>query len=171
MFLGPMDYTPGAMLNASKNSFASIFERPMSLGTRCHQLAMYVVYESPLQMLADSPSNYLREPEMMEFLGPVPSVWDETKVLDARLGQYVLVARRNGREWYVGAMANWTGRDLEVDFSFLPAGNFWLEAYEDGVNAHRFASDYRKTKTQVNKGTRLRTTLAPGGGWAARIHP
>jgi len=171
MFLGPMDYTPGAMLNASKNSFASIFERPMSLGTRCHQLAMYVVYESPLQMLADSPSNYLREPETMEFLGPVPSVWDETKVLDARLGQYVLVARRNGRDWYVGAMANWTGRDLEVDFSFLPAGNFWLEAYEDGVNAHRFASDYRKTKTQINKGTRLKITLAPGGGWAARIHP
>jgi alpha-glucosidase len=171
MFLGPMDFTPGAMLNASRNSFAPIFERPMSLGTRCHQLAMYVVYESPLQMLADSPSDYMREPEMMEFLGPVPSVWDETKVLEASLGQYVLIARRNGKEWYVGAMANWTGRDLEVDFSFLPEGSFTMESYEDGVNANRFASDYKKTRIRVNKGTRLKITLAQGGGWAARVHP
>jgi alpha-glucosidase len=171
MFLGPMDFTPGAMLNASKNSFAPIFERPMSLGTRCHQLGMYVVFESPLQMLADSPSNYLREPEMMEFLGPMPSVWDDTKVLDARIGEYGLVARKSGRDWYLGAMANWTGRDLEVDFGFLPAGNFWLETYQDGVNADRLASDYKKTRIQVNKGTKLKITLASGGGWAARVHP
>jgi len=170
MFLGPMDFTPGAMLNASKKSFAQVFERPMSLGTRCHQLGMYVVFESPLQMLADSPSNYLREPEIMEFLAPVPSVWDETKVLDARIAEYALVARRNGRDWYVGAMTNWTGRDLEVDFSFLPAGTFWLEAYQDGVNADRMASDYKKTKTQITRDTKLKISLAPGGGWAARIH-
>ena len=171
MFLGPMDYTPGAMLNATKQTFAPIHEHPMAMGTRCHQLAMYVVFESPLQMLSDSPSNYLREPEAMEFLGPVPSVWDETKVLDARLGEYVLVARRNGRDWYVGAMTNWTGRDLEADFSFLPAGNFWLEAYQDGVNADRFAGDYRKTKIQITRASKIKLTLAPGGGWAARIHP
>ncbi len=103
MFLGPMDYTPGAMVNAQKASFVPIFEQPMSQGTRCHQLAMYVIYESPLQMLADNPSNYLKEPEMMEFLTPVPSVWDDTKVLDARIGDYLIVARRRGRDWYVGA--------------------------------------------------------------------
>ena len=171
MFLGPMDYTPGAMLNATKKTFAPIFERPMALGTRCHQLAMYVVFESPLQMLSDSPTNYMREPEAMEFLSPVPSVWDETKVLDAKIGEYVLVARRSGHDWYVGAMTNWTGRDLEVDLSFLPSGTFTMDAYQDGMNADRYASDYKRTKTQVNNGQKLKVTLAPGGGWAARIHP
>jgi alpha-glucosidase len=170
MFLGPMDFTPGAMLNASRANFAAIHDRPMSLGTRCHQLGMYVVFESPLQMLSDSPSNYLREPEMMEFLAPVPSVWDDTRVLDARIAEYALVARRSGKDWYVGAMTNWTPRDLEVDFSFLPAGTFWLEAYQDGVNADRMASDYKKTKTQITRDTKLKISLAPGGGWAARIH-
>jgi alpha-glucosidase len=169
MFLGPMDYTPGAMLNATKKTFAPIFERPMALGTRCHQLAMYVVFESPLQMLSDSPSNYLREPEAMEFLGPVPSVWDDTKVLDAKFGEYVLLARRRDQDWYAGAMSNWNGRELEVDFSFLPAGTYWLEAYQDGVNADRYAGDYKKTKTQISNSTKLKITLAPGGGWAARI--
>jgi alpha-glucosidase len=170
MFLGPMDFTPGAMLNASKENFAAIHDRPMSLGTRCHQLGMYVVYESPLQMLSDSPSNYLREPEAMEFLAPVPSVWDDTKVLDGKIAEYVLVARRSGHDWYVGAMNNWTARDLDVDFSFLPPGTFWLEAYQDGVNADRLASDYKKTKTQITRDTKLKISLAPGGGWAARIH-
>jgi alpha-glucosidase len=170
MFLGPMDFTPGAMLNASKANFAAIHDRPMSLGTRCHQLGMYVVFESPLQMLSDSPSNYMREPEMMEFLAPVPSVWDDTKVLDARIAEYALVARRSGKDWYAGAMTNWTARDLQVDFSFLPAGTFWLEAYQDGVNADRMASDYRKTRSQVTRDTKLKISLAPGGGWAARIH-
>jgi alpha-glucosidase len=171
MFLGPMDYTPGGMLNATKNTFAPIFNRPMALGTRCHQLAMYVVFESPLQMLSDSPSNYLREPEVMDFLGPVPSVWDDTKVLDARIADYVLVARRNGHDWYVGAMTDWTPRELEVDFSFLPEGNFQMEAFQDGVNADRQASDYKIVKTQVNKATKMKIKLALGGGWAARIVP
>src|SRR5271169_181811 len=127
MFLGPMDFTPGAMRNATKATFAPIFSQPMALGTRCHQLAMYVVFESPLQMLSDSPSNYMKEPEIMDFLGPVPSEWDETKVLDARIADYVVVARRNGRDWYIGAMTDWTARNLEIDLSFLPEGNFTME--------------------------------------------
>lgn len=172
MFVGPMDYTPGAMINSGRErNFAPVFERPMSLGTRCHQLAMYVVYESPLQMLADSPSNYLREPEMMEFLGPVPTVWDETKVLDARIADYLVVARRHGREWYVGAMTDWTARELELDFSFLPDGQFQMDSYQDGANAGRFGGDYKKTKSPVNKTTRLKIKLGEGGGWVARIHP
>jgi len=170
MFLGPMDYTPGAMRNATRTTFAAIRGQPMALGTRCHQLAMYVVYESPLQMLSDSPSNYLREPEAMEFLGPVPTEWDETKVLDARIADYVVVARRNGKEWYVGAMTDWTPRNLEIDLSFLPEGNFTMEAYQDGVNADRYASDYKKTTIQVNRTTKVKLPLASGGGWAARIH-
>ena len=170
MFLGPMDYTPGAMRNASKASFAPIFAQPMSLGTRCHQLAMYVVYESPLQMLADTPSNYLHEPEAMEFLAAVPTEWDDTKVLAAKIADYVVVARRSGRDWYVGAMTDWTPRSLDVDLSFLSEGTFTMEAYQDGVNADKFASDYKKTTVGVNQTTKLTIKLAPGGGWAARIH-
>lgn len=171
MFLGPMDYTPGAMRNATQATFAPIFRQPMALGTRCQQLAMYVVYESPLQMLSDSPSNYLREPEIMDFLGPVPTVWDDTRVLDAKIAEYVLLARRNGSDWYVGAMSDWTPRDLEVDLSFLPAGTFTMEAYQDGVNADRYASDYKRTVSQVTRASKFKIHLASGGGWAARIHP
>ena len=171
MFLGPLDYTPGAMRNATKATFAAINHQAMAMGTRCHQLAMYVVYEGPLQMLSDSPSNYLREPEAMEFLAAVPTEWDETKVLDAKIAEYVLVARRNGRDWYVGAMTDWTARDLELDLSFLPEGSFTMVAYQDGINADRYASDYKKTTSQVGKASKLKIHLAPGGGWAARIHP
>jgi alpha-glucosidase len=170
MFLGPMDYTPGAMRNATKLTFAPIHGQPMALGTRCHQLAMYVVFESPLQMLSDSPSNYLREPEAMEFLSAVPTEWDETRVLDASIAEYVAVARRNGKDWYVGAMTDWTPRNLQVDLSFLPEGNFTMEVYQDGVNADRYASDYKQATVPVNKNTKLTLPLASGGGWAARIH-
>jgi alpha-glucosidase len=171
MFLGPMDYTPGAMRNATKTTFAPIFQEPMALGTRCHQLAMYVVFESPLEMLSDSPSNYMREPEAMEFLTPIPTVWDDTKVLAGKIGDYVVVARRNGNDWYIGGMNDWTGRELEIDLSFLPAGNFSMVSYQDGVNADRNARDYKQVKSQVNSGTKLKIKLAPGGGWAAHIHP
>ncbi|HEX7315942.1 MAG TPA: glycoside hydrolase family 97 protein [Pyrinomonadaceae bacterium] len=171
MFLGPMDYTPGAMLNAQQKSWAKVFDRPVSLGTRCHQLAMYVVFESPLQMLADNPSNYLREPEAMEFLSAVPVVWDETRVLDGKIGDYVVVARRGGREWYVGAMTDWTARELEVDFSFLPEGEFKMDAYQDGVNADRAAFDYKRVAGRADRRTRMKIKLAEGGGWAARLRP
>ena len=169
MFLGPLDYTPGAMRNASKTNFAPIFGQPMALGTRCHQLAMYVVFEAPLQMLADSPTNYLREPEIMDFLGQVPTEWDDTKVLDARIADYILVARRNGKDWWVGAMSDWTARDLDVDLSFLGDGSFTMDAYQDGVNADRAGSDYKKTTSRVTKNEKLKIHLAPGGGWAAHI--
>jgi alpha-glucosidase len=169
-FLGPLDFTPGAMRNATRKTFAPISSQPMALGTRCHQLGMYVVYEGPLQMLSDSPSNYLREPETMEFLAAVPTTWDETRVLDAKISQYVLLTRRNGNEWYVGAMTDWTPRDLEVDFSFLPEGSFTLDAYQDGVNADRNANDYKKSTQQITRSTKLKIHLAPGGGFAARIH-
>src|SRR5437660_11610242 len=136
-----MDYTPGAMLNATKTTFAPIHSRPMALGTRCQQLALYVVYESPLQMLSDSPSNYEREPESLEFLRAVPSTWDDTIPLDGKISEYVVVARRTGKDWYVGAMSDWTERDLEIDFSFLLAGSFTMHTYRHGSNADRMVSD------------------------------
>jgi alpha-glucosidase len=106
----------------------------------------------------------------MEFLAAVPTVWDDTKVLDAKISQYVLLARRNGSDWYVGAMTDWTPRDLQVDFSFLPEGNFTVDAYNDGVNADRNASDYKKSTQQITRTTKLKIHLAPGGGFAARVH-
>ena len=169
MLAGPADYTPGAMINATKADFKPVFNRPMSQGTRCHQLAMYVIYESPLQMLADSPSNYMREPESMEFLSSVPTVWDETRVLDARIGEYILLARRSGKDWYVGAMTNWTPRDLELNLSFLGSGSFKASIYRDGPNADRTGIDYRHELRPVSSKERIRIRLAPGGGWAARI--
>jgi len=171
MFLGPMDYTPGAMVNADRAHFAINFKAPMSLGTRCHQLAMYVVYESPLQMLADTPSNYLAAPDAMELLGPVPTVWDETRVLDGRIGDYIVVARRNGSDWYLGAMGAWTPRELTVELSFLGEGGYQMVSFQDGPDAASRGTDYRKTTLAVGRGTRLSLRLAPGGGWAAHIRP
>ena len=171
MFLGPMDFTPGAMLNATRIGFAKNFDLPMTQGTRCRQLAMYAIYESPLQMLADSLTNYLREPECLEFLSAVPSVWDESRGLDGRIGEFVAVARRSGKEWYCGAMTDWAPRELSIDLSFLPAGNFKIEEYRDGVNADRRADDYKKVTSTVTSATKLTLKLAPGGGWAARIRP
>jgi alpha-glucosidase len=170
MFAGPMDYTPGAMVNATEKSFRDIFDQPMSQGTRCHQLAMYVNFESPLQMLADNPTNYYREPECMEFLSKVPTVWNDTKVLDAHVSEYILTARRNSNAWYVGAMTNWTPRDLNIDFSFLPEGEYKIDIWQDGINADRNASDYKKISQTINKNTKLNVHLAPGGGWAAIIN-
>ncbi len=171
MLAGPMDFTPGAMRNAQKKNFRPIFDRPMSLGTRCRQLAMYVLYESPLQMLCDSPSLYLREGECMEFLGPVPTVWDRTLVLEAKIGERLIMARRSGEEWYIGGMAGDEADRVTVDFSFLGEGEFTLTLFEDGINADRWAEDYRKTVRSVSGADRLEIGLAPGGGFAGRLVP
>lgn len=169
MLAGPMDFTPGAMLNAQEKQFHAVFNRPMSQGTEAHQLAMYVVYESPLQMLCDSPSNYRREPDAMAFLSKVPTVWDETRVLDARVGDYVVVARRNGKEWYLGAMTDWSPRRLEVSLDFLEDRAYEAELFADGTNAARYAGDLKREKIRVKKGDPLTISMAPGGGWAARL--
>jgi alpha-glucosidase len=171
MLAGPVDYTPGAMMNATRSDFQPIFNRPMSQGTRCHQLAMYVVFESPLQMLADSPSNYRKEPESLAFLSAVPVVWDETQVLGAKVGEHILVARRSGRAWYVAALTNWVARDIDVDLSFLGKGSFDAEVYRDGPNADRVAVDYTVERRSASAGDRLRFHLAPGGGLVLRLTP
>jgi len=169
MFAGAMDYTPGAMCNAAKDSFMPRFNQPMSQGTRCHQLAMYVVYESPLQMLCDSPSNYMKEPEIMQFLSGVPSTWDETLVLDGKIGDYITVVRYKGDDIYIGSMTNWTPRDVAVELSFLKAGEYEALIYSDGTNANRYGSDYKMKKAIVDASKKLNIHLAPGGGWVARL--
>jgi len=172
MLAGPMDFTPGAMRNAQERQFRPVFDQPMSQGTRCHQLAMYVVYESPLQMLCDSPSVYLKEPDMMDFLSRVPTVWDETRVLEAKMGDDLVVARQNGDKWYLGAMTDWTAREVEVKLDFLADGKKWkAEIWQDGLNASRWASDYSRSSITVSSGQTLKLTLAPGGGAVAIFTP
>lgn len=168
MVAGPMDFTPGAMINAHPKDFQINFERPMSQGTRCHQLAMYVVYESPLQMLADNPSNYLREPETMEFLSAVPSVWKETVPIEGKIGEYIIVARQTAKkEWYIGAMNGGTAKEITLDLSFLNGGNYQATIWHDGINANRFAQDFKKTRQAVKKADKLKISLANNGGWVA----
>jgi alpha-glucosidase len=171
MLAGPMDYTPGAMINATEDQFKPVFDRPMSLGTRVHQMAMYVVYESPLQMLADSPTHYLRESECTGFIDEVPTVWDETRVLAARVGDYVAVARRSGDVWYIGAMTDWDSRSLSLDLGFLADGVWSAEVFRDGPNADRNPQDYARVESSVEPTDTLVAELAPGGGWVARLEP
>ena len=167
MLAGPMDFTPGAMVNKNAKDFSISFSHPMSLGTRCHQLAMYVCYDAPLQMLNDSPSNYYKEPECTAFISQMPTVWDNTKILDAKVSDYILTARQKEHNWYLGAMTDWTARSLEVDFSFLGEGNYELEIMQDGANAEVSCNDYKRIVKQVTKADKLKINLAKGGGWAA----
>jgi alpha-glucosidase len=171
MVAGPMDYTPGAMRNAQDQRFHAVFDRPMSLGTRVHQLAMYVVYESPLQMLADSPSNYLKEPVCLAFLSDVPTTWDETRVLSGSVGEWIAVARRKGEDWYVGAMTGWAPRELELDLSFLGPGRWVAEVFSDGANVQNNAEDFRQREILLDPSHPVGAHLGPGGGWVARIRP
>ncbi|MDQ6888959.1 MAG: glycoside hydrolase family 97 protein, partial [Bacteroidota bacterium] len=171
MVAGPMDYTPGAMRNATKSNFRPINSMPMSQGTRCHQMAMYVVFEAPLQMLSDNPTAYMKEQECTDFIAKVPTVFDETVALSGAVGEYVAIARKKDKVWYAGAMANWTARDMEISFSFLGAGNYQAEIFKDGINADRDATDYKKEIIKVTSADKITIHLAPGGGWAARITP
>jgi alpha-glucosidase len=171
MVAGAMDYTPGAMVNMDSVNFTPLFTRPESQGTRAHQVALYVIYESPLQMLADSPSNYMKEQETTDFIVKIPVVWDDIIGLDGKVGDYVLLARRSGKDWFVGAITDWTSRDMKLDLSFLPAGEYSMDIFQDGINADRYASDYKHFKTNVRSGDIMTIHLAPGGGWAAKITP
>ncbi len=169
MLTGPMDYTPGAMDNARKDNFFGNNDHPMSQGTRVHQMAMYATFEAPLQMLADSPTKYEREQECTDFIAQIPTMYDETVVLDGRMGEYTVVARRKGGVWYVAAMTDWTARDLTIDLSFLGDGNYEADIFADGVNAEKEATDYLHLKQTVKAADKLDVHLASGGGWAAII--
>lgn len=166
---GPMDYTQGAMLNGAPGNFRQNFSEPMSQGTRCRQLALYMIFDSPLNMLCDSPSNYLREEECTGFIAGVPTTWDETRVLDASMGEYIVTARRKGDIWYVGGITDRTPRDLTINLSFLSPGEHKAEIFRDGVNAHRKGRDYKRVVQTVTPSTPLTLHLAPGGGFAIRI--
>lgn len=170
MMAGPMDYTPGAMRNVTKGNARASHSLPVSMGTRCHQLAMYIVFEGPLQMLADNPTIYMKEQECTNFIAAIPTVFDETIAIDGSLGEYVAIARKKENTWYVGAMSNWTARDITIDLSFLGDGKFEAEVFKDGINADKEATDYKKEVRKISSADKLIIHLLGGGGWAARIY-
>lgn len=170
MLAGPVDYTQGAMRNGTKDTFRAVTKEPMSMGTRCRQLAEYVVFESPLNMLCDSPTKYEQEQECTDFIAAVPTVWDETVALKGKVGSYIAIARRKGQSWYVGAMTGWTAMDMEIDLSFLGDGNYKAEIFRDGINADKIGTDYVKEIQDVPSDKKLKVKLASGGGCAIRIY-
>ena len=165
---GPLDYTQGAMINSVKGAYAPSNSLPMSQGTRCHQLGLYMVFDSPLSMLCDSPTNYrILGGDCTGFIAKVPTTWDETRVLAGEIGKYVVTARRKGSTWYVGGINNWDARDVKVDTSVLGSGSWTMESFTDGINATRRADDFsHKTATTVAAGSTIDLNMAPGGGFA-----
>lgn len=169
MLAGPADYTPGAMRNVTESNFLPSHTLPQSKGTRAHQVAMYVIYESPLQMLADSPTAYIKEQETTDYIAGIPTTFDETVALESKVGEFVAIARRKGNMWYIGAMTNWTDRTINLNLSFLPQGKYTAQVFQDGINANRNPTDYTINNIEINPNTPLQIQLAKGGGWAAKI--
>ena len=169
MLSGPMDYEPGILDNAAKSQFRPIGRKVMSQGTRCHQLAMFVVYDSPIQIFSGNPSQGLMEPEFMKFLGSIPTVWDETNVIEARVSDYIITARKSGKDWFLGGMTDWTSREFSIPIDFIGTGIYDAELCSDGINAENYGSDYTIKKIIVKKGDQLKIKMAAGGGFVLKL--
>ncbi len=171
MLAGPVDYTQGAMRNATKANYRPVNSEPMSQGTRCHQLAEYVIFDSPLNMMCDNPSNYMREKECTRFIADIPTVWDRSIALNGEIAQYLTIARQKNDVWYVGGLTNWNERTINLDLSFLGKGNYKAEVFRDGINADKAARDYVKETITIPADGKLSIKMAPGGGFAMKIYP
>ena len=170
MMAGPVDYTPGAMRNATKADWRAMYYTPASMGTRCHQLAAYIVHDSPFTMLCDAPTNYLNAQECVDFIASLPVEVDSTFIASGELGKYIVTVRKKDVNWYIGGMTNWDERDVQLDFSFLPEGmSYTAVLFKDGVNANKQAEDYRKETIRIDKDSRLTLHLASGGGFAMKL--
>ncbi|MEO6290197.1 MAG: glycoside hydrolase family 97 protein [Ginsengibacter sp.] len=170
MLAGSFDYEPGMLNNATQKGFRQIEGMVQSQGTRCHQLAMFVVYDNPMQLFAGNPSQAWMEPEFMELLGSIPTVWDETNILDGKIGEYIVTAREKDANWYIGGMTDWSARDIDIKFDFLDAdANYKVTICKDGVNADRYAADYILSNTTVKKNDTIKIHLAPGGGFLIKL--
>jgi alpha-glucosidase len=170
MLAGPMDYTPGAFGNSNRENFIARNLMPMGLGTRAHELALYVVLESPLQMVSDYPEHYAGQHDF-EFIKQVPTTWDEVRVLDGRPTENITLARRSGRDWYVGSLTNWDARTVQVPLSFLGEGRYVAEIYADATDAAKEATHTTFTQQPVDQHTVLDVRMVSGGGSAIWIHP
>lgn len=171
MVAGPMDYTPGAMINTNKGEFHINFKSPMSMGTRAHQTSMYVLYDSPLQMLCDNPSNYRKEPVYTHYIARFPTTWDKTIALEGKIGEYAVVAKKNGNNWYIGGMTNWDARSFTIPLTFLDGKKYKIEILKDGINVGKYAADYQIITQEVKNGEKLIVDMAAGGGYAAILTP
>lgn len=173
MLMGPMDYTPGGLRNTAKGDFSPCYNFPEVQGTRAHQAAMYVVYFAPLQMLCDSASEYLKSPEILKFMAETPTTWDETKVLEGKIGKYVVIARRHGKDWYIGGMCDWDGKEVEIDLSKIlsPDTDYKAEIIRDGANAGRVGTDFKYCVKSLTSADKLKLKMAPGGGFAVKLSP
>lgn len=169
MVAGPLDYTQGAMNNVIMKNFNAVYTEPMSQGTRCRQIALYIVLDSPINMLCDAPSNYLKEAECTRFITSIPTVWEQTIPLQGNVGEHIVMARRSGDEWYVGGLTDWTARKVEIDLSFLGEGNYTAELFRDGINADRVAKDYKREIVSIPANKKMTVKMAPGGGFVMRI--
>jgi alpha-glucosidase len=170
LLAGPMDYTPGAFNNATEDGYVAQNSNPMAMGTRAQQLALYVIYQTPFQMVSDSPQMYAGQPAF-QFIKDVPSAWDATRVINGRPGEFATIARKHGEEWYLGSMTNWSPRDVQVPLSFLGSGTFTAEIYEDGPDAATEPKHVTIRKQSVHGSETLTLHLAPGGGCAIRFIP
>ncbi len=172
MMAGPVDYTPGAMRNATKADWRAVYYTPMSMGTRCHQLAAYIVHDSPFTMLCDAPTQYEHEQECVDFITSLPVETDSTFIVTGELAKYIVTARKKETNWYIGGMTNWDERDITLDFSFLPTGKQYIATlFADGINANKQAEDYKREVLTVDKQSRLPIHLASGGGFALKLEP
>jgi alpha-glucosidase len=165
---GPMDYTPGSLRNANRANYRAVMDQPMSQGTRCHQMAQYVVYFSGLSMLSDSPTLYKKEQECTDFISLIPTVWDETRILDGKPGEFIVTARRKGKVWYIAGMTNWNSRKSVVDLSFVKSDVDKIEIFKDGVNADNDATDY-KHEMISKKSNSIAMDMMPGGGFILKL--
>lgn len=166
---GPVDYTQGAMRNASRKNFRAVNNHPMSQGTRAHQVATYVVFDSPLVMLCDSPTAYEKEPETLDYIVRFPTRFDQTLIPAGEIGRYIVTARRAGDRWYLGALTNWDAREVEVKLDFLGDGRWKARIFRDGVNADRYGEDYLLEERTVTAADSLAMPMAPGGGYAVQF--
>ena len=169
MLSGPLDYEPGLLDNASKEQFRPIGQKVMSQGTRCHQLAMFVVFDSPMQIFSGNPSQAWLEPGFMQLLGSLPTTWDETKVLEAKVSDYIITARKKNNDWYIAGMTDWTAREFILNLNFLDQGKYKAELCADGINAKTYPSDYTITNFEVHKDQPLKIKMAEGGGFLLKL--
>lgn len=169
MVAGPLDYTQGAMNNSNKENFKAIYSEPMSQGTRCRQLALYAIFDSPLSMLCDAPTNYLKEDECTKFISAIPTVWDRTVPVSGKIGEHIIMARQKDDVWYVGGITDWNAQDIEIDLSFLGNGSFSAEVFKDGINADRVAKDYKHEIISISSDKKVKIHMAPGGGFIMKI--